>query len=204
MTLLEVTQKIIAEHKYIINPIRSILGIKKGTCIKLLDKAEPELFSELYNAICDRLGIPLYVHSYYGYIWESNGECLAYNCLIEGCDYWVINFFIFRHLPCGKKLTYPEYTQFVDTINQIFTSNNLTFIGYIHYHNNMFSFEAENKEEKCDLYIGKKLLIFHRLQKETMESNIISVKHRYTRQNKPSTIDLTNITREVENCFVAK
>ncbi|MDE5592445.1 MAG: hypothetical protein K2I75_00770, partial [Clostridiales bacterium] len=157
-----------------------------------------------YNAICDELGSPLYVHSYYGYVWENGGEFLAYNEIEEGYDYGLINFSVFNKLPRGKKLTYSDYMQTVDTIGQIFINNNLTPLGHIHYHNNRFYFAAENDKTQCILSIKNYSLFFYCSQKEVIENGIIRMKPRYMRQKKLTNDDLDTLKREVESCFVAE
>lgn len=204
MTLLEIVQKIIYEREFEITSIHGFFGIKKGTNIKLEERFSHEKFSELFNKICETLGNPIYIHSYYGFMWEKDGNFLAYNAIEEYCQNEAIHFFIFDKLPRGKKLKYQYYTQIVETVKQIFANQNLFFADIIHYYNKNFCFLAENNKTRCILMIKRYSLFFGYSQKEPLEDGTVKMTPRYTRKKKMLFDDVAVIKREVESCFIVE
>lgn len=111
MSLLEWSQTLLNGYQYKTKHIRSILNTNKRLKIELTERYKPSRFEELFTKICESMDTPVYVHSYYGYIWEKNGEYLALNVIEEYYQIDTIVLYLFNKLPKGNKLTYIDYTE---------------------------------------------------------------------------------------------
>lgn len=201
MALFEIIQKIIDKSEYDISPIRGFFGLNKGKKIKLKAKATQELFSDIFQKICKILGSPIYVHTYYGYMWEKNGEFLSYNIIEEYYQDETIDFFLFNRFPSGKKLNYQDYIQKVETIKQVFADHNLACNDYINYFDNGLIFLGNNNETQCLILIKRRSLFFYYSQKEPLENGMTKLIPCYTRKKRIVFSDTVTIKRAAENCF---
>lgn len=204
MTTPEIMQNIIGDHDVEVVPERGFVGIKKGTKIRIKEQLLNELFAELYDKTCETYGRPIFVHSYYGYIWKKDGEYIALTVIEENYHYEVITFFILDKLPRGKKLSYTDYSQIVQTVKGIFAEHNLTIKEYLHYHDKTFYFMPENDEAHCILMINPHSLFFALSKKENMQDGATKIIPRFTRKKILPTNSASEIKRAVEACFITE
>lgn len=204
MTLLEITQALICEHESDMSPIRGFFGFRHGQQIIVNAPATQKLFSSLFQRACELLGEPLWVHSYYGYLWEKNGAFLACNVIDEYNRGDTIRFFLLNRLSCGKKLHYRDYAQTVDVIRHVFADHHLACGDGICYHDKTFVFLADNNEIECLLLIKSHSLFFSYSQKEQIDERTTRIMPCYTRRKKIPAGDADTIKRAVENCFAAE
>lgn len=76
---MEIVQELANGYEFETSSWVRLFGYVKGKMINLKEDITDELFSNIFTKICELLGTPVYVHSYYGYIWKVNGEIFAYN-----------------------------------------------------------------------------------------------------------------------------
>ncbi len=202
MALLEIVQKILNEYEYEIAPSRVFLGFSNGKKIKLKKDITEEQFFDLFSNICERLGVPIYVHSYYGFIWKKNGEFLSLNTIEEsyGCNVTAI--FVLSRMPIGKKVNYNEYAQIEGIVKQVFSNHNLNCNRFVHYHDEKFIFVGDSTETECILILKKHFLEFYYSKKEPLGNGMERIIPRYTRKENISLNDLSNVKSTLQNCFI--
>lgn len=146
MDLMKIAYEILNEYEFEAVPNRVIFGFINGKKLKLKNNMTAEQFFNLFSKICELLGAPIYVHSYYGFMWENDGKFLALNTIEEryGCD--VTSLFVFGKLPLGKKLSYNYYAQIEEMVKQVFSDYNLDCSRFIHYGDGKFIFLGDNTE----------------------------------------------------------
>lgn len=201
MTLVEIVRNLIGEYEYETRPARGLFWIKIGVNFKLKQQLDRQRFFELFDKICETLGSPEYVHSYYGYVWEKDGSYLTYKDMEEfyNCD--VTNFYVFNKLPRGNKLTYQNYTQTVEAVNRVFAKYDLFCADSFHYSDKSFGFLAENDTAWCLLTVKRHSLFFGYSVKERTDDGLTRIM-KYTRTKRMLLCDPSVIAREVEDCFV--
>lgn len=200
MDLFELAKNIAGESEF---EVSSVHG-NRGKAIKLKKQVLPESFSAMLEKIREALGSPSFVHTYYGFIWEKDGNFLAFNAIEEYYNYEVIAFFIFDKLPHGKKLSYRDYTEIVEAVGEVFSKQNLVFHEYIHYHDKAFWFLADGREAQCILTVKRRSLFFGYCQKEYSDDGTIRMIPRYSKNKALLSWNPQTIRNTVQSCFIAK
>lgn len=202
MSLSEIARDVIGGCEYETSPVRGLFGGEKGTKIKINEAYTPELFDSIFRDLCERLGNPIYVHSYYGFVWKKEGEFLAYNFIEEYCHGDAIDLFLFRKLPCGKKLTYAYYTQVVQTVKETFAERGFSCNGDRFYNfDHTFYFFGDQKERQCLLSLKGSSLFFSCMRKEPIDGCMTRMVPLYTRKKRILSGDPTAVRRAVQGCF---
>ena len=121
MSTIEILKDIVKEYKYDVTSYScGFLKSNKGSKIQLNENPTQELFSSLTESLKNTFGTPVYMHAYYGMIWENGGQYIAFNLIEEGCHFDLIDIFVLDKIPGGKKLTYQKYDLINETIMQTF------------------------------------------------------------------------------------
>lgn len=201
MALIDVACKVLKEYEFEVAPNRVFLGFSNGKKIKLKIDITVEQFFNLFSKISELLGVPVCVHSYYGFIWKNNGEYLALNTIEEsyGCD--VTSVFVFNKMPIGKKLNYDNYTQIEEIVKQVFSDHNLNCDRFVHYGNKRLMFLGDNAETQCLLILKRHSLEFYCSSKEPLDDKRTRVIPRYSRKEKISLSEISTIKQSLQNCF---
>lgn len=204
MALTDIVQQIINGHEFEVSTYGGVLGFAKGKIINLNDDVTDELFSNLFTKICELLGTPIYVHSYYGYIWKVNGEVLAYNIYEKNYHYDVVAFYILNKMPMGKKLKYNEYVQIDEVVKQVFTEHNLNSTSFVHYIDRKFMFWGDSANEQSLLILKNYSLEFYRSKKEPYKDGMTRVVPYYSRKEHISLRDISKLKRTLHKCFIVE
>ncbi len=129
---------------------------------------------------------------------------MALAVIEENYHYEAINFFVFDRLPRGKKISFTDYAQTVQTVKKIFAEHKLTLSDYLHYHDKTLYFMPENDDTHVILLIKPHSLFFGSFKKERMENGMIRVTPSYTRNKKLLLNSVSAIKHAVEDCFIVK
>ncbi len=116
------------------------LVLKKAQKIQIEADATIETARNIFNTLEKEMGNPVYVHSYYGYIFEKDEKFISFNTIEEtyGCTF--LDIFIFKKIPSGKKITYEKYKQMVDNVKTVAVENNFHCEILINYSKDIYSF----------------------------------------------------------------
>lgn len=202
MTLTDTVQQIINGHEFEVSTYRGLLGSVKNKVINLKEDVTDELFSSLFTKICGLLGTPIYVHSYYGYIWKVNDEVLAYHVYEKNYHYEVVAFFILNKMPMGKKLKYSEYVQIDEVVKQVFAEHHLNSNNFIHYIDGEFMFWGESADESDLLILKPRSSKFYRWKKEPYKEGTTSITPWYSRREHLSMRHISKVKDALQKCFV--
>ncbi|MDE7395192.1 MAG: hypothetical protein K2M95_03625, partial [Clostridiales bacterium] len=132
--VIDIVKDLIGNYKYEISTHKyGILGLYKGTKIQLNETITERLWTSIVTSLNNEFGVPVYVHSYYGLIWNKDGKYIACNIIEEiyGSDF--MDIFLFDKIPLGRKLPYKEYGLIDGAIKQVFGKfdfNCNTFVNY--------------------------------------------------------------------------
>ena len=205
MSLLEWSQTLLNGYQYKTKHICSILNTNKGLKIELTEKYKPSRFEELFTKIFESFDAPVYVHSYYGYIWEKNGEYLALNVIEEYYQIDTIVLYLFNKLPKGNKLTYIDYTEMVDNVKHVLANHQLSICEQsIYYNAKAYLFLAESPKNSCLISIKRKRLTFYYSKKEQLGNDTTRICPLYTRKRALHLCDSMTVRQALENCFIAE
>ncbi len=202
MSLIEIAQEILKEYEYEVAPYCAFLGFFKGKKIKLKKDVTEEQFFDLFSNICEMLGDPCYVHSYYGFIWEKDGEIFSLNTIEESYGCIVTAIFVISRMPIGKKINYNEYAQIEEIVKQVFSVHNLNYNCLPHYHDAKFIFVGEGTEKTCLLILKQHSLEFYYSEKEQLGGGRTRIIPRYSRRENISLSDLSKVKILLQNCFI--
>ena len=202
MFLIDIAFEVLKEYELEVAPNRVFLGFSNGTKIKLKKDITVEHFFNLFSKISELLGVPIYVHSYYGFIWKNKGEYLALNTIEEsyGCN--VTSVFVFNKMPIGKKLNYHEYTQIEEIVKQVFSDHNLNCNRFVHYGNKRLTFLGDNAETQCLLILKRHSLEFYCSSKKPLDDKMTRLIPRYSRKENTSLSEISSIKQSLQNCFI--
>lgn len=201
MALIDIAYDILTEYEYEVVPNRVAFCFSNGKRIKLKNNITVEQFFNLFSKICEFLGTPICVHSYYGFIWKNNSEFFALNTIEEsyGCD--VTSIFIFSKMPIGKKLNYSDYTQIKEIVKQVFSNHNLNCSGFS-YCDKRFTIIGDSTETQCLLILKQHSLEFYFSSKESLGNEMTRLMPRYSRKENISLSDISAIKQTLQKCFV--
>ena len=201
MALIEIVHEILKEYDFEMKRNRVFLGFGNGKKITLKNNVTEKEFFDLFSKICELLGAPNFVHSYYGFIWKSNGEFLALNIIEEsyGCD--VTSLFLFRKMPIGRKVTYHDYNQIEEFVKQTFSDHDLNCSRFVHYCDGKFIYLGDSPNTQCFVILKKHKMEFYCSSKKSFGDGMTSVVPRYSRKEKISLRDLSTIQQALQNCF---
>ena len=201
MALIDIAYDILNGYEFEVAPNRVFFCLSNGKKIKLKNNITVEQFFNLFSKISESLGAPVCVHSYYGFIWENNGEFLALNTIEEnyGCD--VTSVFVFSKMPIGKKMNYDDYTQIEEIVKQVFSDHKLNCSRFVHYCDRKFTILGDSTETQCLLILKQHSLEFYCSSKESMGNGMTRVTPSYSRKEKISLSDKSTIKQTLQNCF---
>ena len=204
MALIEVAKKILNEYdyKFEVLPHRAFLRFGKGKKIEIKKQFTEEQFFKVFSRFNELLGSPICVHSYYGFIWEKNGEFIAFNTIEEnyGCDITAI--FVLSKIPFGKNVSFNEYSQIEEIVKQVFLERNLNCNRFMHYCDGNFSFFGDSDDLQYLLILKQKSLEFYCSTKEPMEDGKVKMMPLYFRKERILLSDLPNLSDIIQKCFI--
>lgn len=199
MALKEMVQEILGERGFEIRKNRLFLNFSNGWEIKLKETLVGNNFFDLFSELCGVFGHPVWVHSYYGFVWEQGGDFLSLNNIEEVYNSDITCLFVFKKMPIGKRVSYEIYAQIEEIAEQVFSENNLKNVPYfVHYGSGKFTFSGNNSEKRCVLTIKKNLLEFYSYQKGVQYRT-----HRSFQKTIGSMKDPSTIKQALERCFHA-
>ena len=202
MSLMESVQKIVNGYDIETKPWGDVLGLVNGKMITLNAEVTSELLSSVFSKISDLFGAPIYTHSYYGYIWKVNGEYLAYKLHEKSYNNEVIALLILNRMPIGRKMKYSEYVQIEEMVRQVFSEYNLSCDNFVHYIDGCFRIWGESAERNCYLLLKPHSLKFSCSRTVSHYDGTIKTKPCYSRKERISLRDLSEVKRTLENCFI--
>ena len=110
MSAIDTIKDLIKDYKYIVSTKKcGFLGLYKATKFQIDDKITEELFTSIVSLFYDNFGVPVYIHSYYGLIWNKDGKYISCNTIEEIYGSVFLDVYLFDKLPLGKKMPYREY-----------------------------------------------------------------------------------------------
>ncbi|MDE6676312.1 MAG: hypothetical protein K2K12_01190 [Clostridia bacterium] len=118
--------------------------LKKARKIKIEEEITAELFTDIFCGLIQAFGNPVFVHSYYGFIFEGDGKYIAYNIIDETYNCGVLDIIIFNKIPAGKKISYKLYSQVNDTVKTLAIENGFRFDDITHYAENQMVYLLES------------------------------------------------------------
>lgn len=201
MALIDIAYDILTEYKYEVVSNRVFFGFSNGKRIKLKNNITVEQFFNLFSKICEFLGVPIYVHSNYGFIWKNNSEYLALNTIEEYYGNDVTSVFVFSKMPIGKKLNYNDYAQIKEIVKQVFYEHNLNCSDFV-YSDKRFTIIGESTETQCLLILKQHSLEFYFSSKESLSNGMTKVMPRYSRKENISLSDISTVKQTLQKCFV--
>lgn len=155
--------KLINQYKYRVSKYSyGFFWLKKAQKIQIEDDATIETARNIFNALKEELGDPVYVHSYYGYLFEKDEKFISFNAIEEtyGCTF--LDIFIFDKIPSGKKITYDTYLQMVNNIKTVATENNFHCEILISYGKDMYSFSLiSDKKIQVLIFVHQKEISYY-------------------------------------------
>lgn len=162
MSVIDIIKSLIKNYKYEISTQRyGILGLYKATKVQLNEEISEELFTSIINSINNEFGEPVYVHSYYGLIWNKSGKYISCNIIEEIYRCGFMDIFLFDKIPLGRKLTYKEYNFIDKTIKQGFGKFGFNCNSLVNYSCNIFAYTALNGKMEWTLQIiGKNMTCY--------------------------------------------
>lgn len=202
MSLTEIVQQLTNGYEIETSSLGGLLSFVKGKMIHLKAAVTNELFSNIFMKICGLLGTPVYVHSYYGYIWKADDKIFAYNLYekeLHNEDF--ITFFILNTL-IGKKLKYSEYDKIDKVVKQVFSDHNLNSDDYVHYIDRSFMYRGESTDMQYLLIIKPHSLSFYCSKKEPYKEGLTKVVPHYFRKEQISLSDLSTVKSIIQKCFI--
>lgn len=203
MSLSDAVEEIIDGYTYKTAAERGILGRKKGKKIVLREECTQQLFSDLFQKTCAALGDPVSVHSYYGFVWEKEGEALACNMIERYPGYDAIEYFLFRKVPSGRKISYREYVQIVGAVRRVFAAHGFSWGESACYFDDEFFFLGNGPSKDCFLNIKRHSLFFSVSTKEPLREGMVRVVSVYKKKVKILLRDAATVERMTESCFAA-
>lgn len=179
-----------------------ICSLKKGKKIRLKNCDAEEVFFKLFEKFTEAFGDPIYVHSYYGFIWSVNGEQFAFGIIEEGCHYEEAELLLFDKMPCGSKLSYIRYKEIDEIVKLAFERHDLPCGRGIRYVDKKFMYIAEDGDAQCLLILKQKEMEFYYMDKVPTEHGMQKIMPRYMRKQKIDFGDLSRIESGLEQCFM--
>lgn len=170
--MIDYITSLIGKYKYTVMPYSCGL-FTKAQQIWIEETATNQTFKQLFNLLTDNLGIPDYVHSEYSFLWVKNKTIIAYTEM----DMYrtnTINIFIFNRMPRGKKITYTEYCQLNDIINEFASKHSLSYDDTIIYYDNTFFYELYNDTRELMLLIKNDTVSYNLFPIERDGSTVIT------------------------------
>ena len=201
MAFIETVQEIVSGYSFEVAAYRGLFGIRKGKRIEIKEEVTAERFSDLFAKLSQSLGSPIFVHSYYGFLWEKDGECLALNTVEKSYEVQVSTIFVLRKIPIGKKLPYAQYAQIEKGIQQVFGEQKLAVDPFVHYRGGQISCFGNNDETQCLLVLKPRSLAFYCFSKEPLGEGMMRMVPRYARTERISLQDGSTVREALRNCF---
>ena len=161
--MIESVIKLINQYKYRVSKhFYGFFGLKKAQKIQIEADATLETARSIFNALKKELGNPVYVHSYYGYIFEQDEKFISFNAIEEtyGCTF--LDIFIFKKIPSGKTITYDKYMQMANNIKTVAIENNFHCEILINYSKDIYSFSLiSDKKIQWLIFIHQKEIDYY-------------------------------------------
>ena len=201
MALIDIVQEITSGYELETSSFSGFFGLGRGKIVNLKEDVTQELFLNMFAKICKKFGLPSYVHSFYGYIWQKDGEILAYNLYEKQYNYDVIAFFIFKRMPLGKKLTYEEDAKLNGAVKEILAKHELNYDNFVHYVDRKYMMWGENAETQILLILHKKSMEFYCSKKEPYENGLTRVVPHYSCKKRINLSDLSAVQQALEDCL---
>lgn len=105
--MIDLIKKAISSYKYELLPYScDLYGEENAHKIRLDTDASVEKFCDIFNALKEVLGDPVYVHSYYGFVFVKNGKVVAFNAADETDGRTFSDIFLFDKEPSGNNFDY--------------------------------------------------------------------------------------------------
>lgn len=164
--MLDLIKQLISQYNYTIKTFRpyGIFSCVKAEQIKIEDTATTEMFLNILNILTEEFGEPIFVHSYYGFIFERDKKYIACNIIEENYGYDVLDIFIFKKIPLGKKIAYSTYLQVDNTVKIFADEMSLNFTFGNHYAENQFLYYIGNNRFQILITIKKTELLYYILK----------------------------------------
>lgn len=203
MSVIDTIKDVIKDYKYKISTHRyGIFGLCKGAKIQIDEKTTEELFTSIVSLFNNEFGVPVCVHSYYGFIWIKDGKYIACNTIEEiyGCDF--LDIFVFDKIPLGKKLSYEKYDLIDGTIIEVFHKLGFNCDKFIHYNLfELFLYIVINEKTQWSLQLKGKKMACYLSEVSPMDDGMKRVTPRYRCKKIVNTNNLEAIKNAMEQSF---
>lgn len=111
--MIDLIEKTISSYKYEVLPYScERFGVENAQKIRLDADAAVETFCDIFGALKEVLGEPVYVHPYYGFVFLKNEKAAAFNAVGEADGRAFLNIFMFDKVPSGNNFEYELYLNF--------------------------------------------------------------------------------------------
>ena len=179
------------------------LGFGKGQILNLKENVTQELFTDMFAKICKIFGFPSYVHFFYGYIWQKDGEILAYNLYEKQYHYDVVTIFILKRMPLGKKVKFEEYAKLDGLVRETLSEHELIYNNFLHYDyiDGAYTIWGVNAKTVCLVTIKKNSLKFYCSKKEPYENGMTQVVPHYSQKKHITLRNLDTVQQALEDCL---
>ena len=181
MPIIDIIKDLIKDYNYEISTLKyGILGLYKGTKIQLNEKITDEFFASIVNLLNSEFGTPIYIHSYYGLIWNKDKKYISCNFIEEIYGSSFFDICIFDRIPLGKKLSYKEYDLIDSTIKQVFCELDFRCNTVVNYaRNGLFSYTVSNEKTQWVLDLKGKNMTCYFMGISTIDTKTIKLTPRY-------------------------
>lgn len=146
--MIDCIQKLISPYPYTVKPYRpyGIFGVAKAEQIKIEERPTHEIFSDIFNQLVQTLGNPVFVHSFYGFIFQIDKKLISCGVIEETYGQDVIELILFNRIPHGKKIPYCTYESIKNTVKNVAEGYGFTLDDALHYADNRFIFVIQNQK----------------------------------------------------------
>lgn len=194
--------ELINQYNYKVLPyFYGFFRLKKAHKIQIEDSATIEISRNVFEILKEALGNPVYVHSYYGFIFIKDGKFIAYNAIEEtyGCTF--LDIFIFDQIPFGKKIAFETYSQISDDIKSIANEHEFYCEIITTYTKDMFSFGIlSDKQIQVLAFIYKNEIVYY-LSKLENSDNITRAIPKGHGKEKAQRNDKASLRQGLNNIF---
>ena len=205
MSVIEILKDLIEEYKYEITKYKcGFFRLNSAWKIQFKEERVEELFQSLLTSISKVFGMPEYVHSYYGLIWNKDGKYISCN-IIEGkycCGF--IDVFVFDKMPFGKKLTYNKYSLIDGGIKQVFDECGFVCNSLLNYNQNGFAYFVVNEDKQWLLQIRGRKMTCYFLDITVIDAETKRATPRYLCKKIVNPNNTESIKNAIRQCFLEK
>lgn len=197
-------------HKIVNENLPCVSGIKRyGIFRKKIKKitfckCDGEKFTLIFEQMKTVFGEPLYVHSFYGYIWVLEDGVLSF-AAEDFYNYFEVSALLLNKVPFGKKIKYEEYKKVIDTVDSTLCSFGYvvesTHLGY--YNSIGFVFFGRKQDDGCYIFLKKHSMNVYFLKYGEIENG----QKVYPQRRKKKRVNVKNpasIKTAIVSCFKEK